>query len=108
MISVTRLNGSVIHLNAELISTVEAHHDTVITLVDGKTCVVKDSADAVVAKVITYRALVIAQAEQLITERVREEDEQDLPAANSVDVRPAAAQGPHLVVLRPADYSARR
>jgi uncharacterized protein YlzI (FlbEa/FlbD family) len=89
MISVTRLNGSVIHLNAELISTVEAHHDTVITLVDGKTCVVTDPAETVVAKVITYRALVIAQAEQLISERLTEDD----------DALSAPAQ---LHVLRPA------
>jgi uncharacterized protein YlzI (FlbEa/FlbD family) len=93
MISVTRLNGSVIHLNAELISTVEAHHDTVITLVDGKTCVVTEPADDVVAKVITYRALVIAQAEQLITERHQEEEpaHEATPTASLHVLRPAGS-----------------
>ncbi len=97
MISVTRLNGSTIHLNAELISTVESHHDTVVTLVDGKTCVITDSAEDVVAKVITYRALVIAQAEQLITEH------SSTDGAEEHDRHPSHLSQPHLVVLRPTD-----
>ena len=87
MIRLCRLNGSEIHLNADLVATVEAHHDTVVTLVDGKTFVVRDSAADVVAAITHYRASVLALAERLAEDSP--EPEQD-------------AAGPRLVVLRPA------
>ena len=43
MIRLTRLSGSELYLNADLICSVEAHPDTVVTLVDGKHYVVVDS-----------------------------------------------------------------
>ncbi len=43
MIKVTRLNGKNFMLNAEIIETLEETPDTVITLVDGKKYVVKES-----------------------------------------------------------------
>ena len=64
MIRLTRLNGSELYLNADLIATVEAHHDTVVTLVDGKTYVVLETADQVVTRITDYRAAVLATAEQ--------------------------------------------
>jgi flagellar protein FlbD len=60
VIRLTRLNGSEVYLNADLVATVEAHHDTVVTLVDGKTYVVLESAEAVVERITTYRATVLA------------------------------------------------
>ncbi len=63
MIRLTRLNGSEMYLNADLVATVEAHHDTVVTLVDGRTYVVLESASAVVDSITTYRASVLASAE---------------------------------------------
>ncbi|MCW2599375.1 MAG: flagellar FlbD family protein [Frankiales bacterium] len=63
MIRLTRLNGSEMFLNADLVATVESHHDTVVTLVDGKTYVVLESAETVVAEVAAYRASVLAAAE---------------------------------------------
>ncbi len=63
MIRLTRLNGTEVFLNADLVATVEAHHDTVVTLVDGKTYVVQESAETVVARITTYRAEVLAAAE---------------------------------------------
>ena len=65
MIRLTRLNGGVMHLNADLVATVESHHDTVVTLVDGKHYVVQDSAEEVVEAVRTYRASILAAAEQM-------------------------------------------
>ena len=64
MIRLTRLNGSEMYLNADLVATVESHHDTVVTLVDGRTYVVLESAEAVVASITNYRARVLATAEQ--------------------------------------------
>lgn len=60
MVRLTRLNGTVVHLNADLIATVEEHHDTVIGLVDGKTVVVRETAAEVVAEIIAYRGAVLA------------------------------------------------
>jgi flagellar protein FlbD len=66
VVPLTRLNGGPLHLNADLIAMVEEHHDTVVTLVDGKCLVVKESAEQVVAAIIHYRAQVRAVAEQLL------------------------------------------
>ena len=65
MIRLTRLNGGVLHLNADLIATVEHHHDTVLTLVDGKTYVLQDTAEEVVEAVRQYRASILVAAERL-------------------------------------------
>lgn len=64
MIRLTRLNGSEVYLNADLVATVEAHHDTVVTLVDGKTYVVQEHAETVVERITTYRAAILTAAEQ--------------------------------------------
>lgn len=62
MIALTRLNGSEMFLNADLIATVESHHDTVVTLIDGKTYVVREDAQGVVDAIIRYRAQILALA----------------------------------------------
>ncbi len=54
MITVTRLNGRRFVLNAEMIRTVEANPDTVITLINGDHFVVKEQPDEVVSKSIDY------------------------------------------------------
>lgn len=55
MIHVTRLDGSDLVLNCELLETVERTPDTVITLFNGHKLVVKESVDEIVARVIRYR-----------------------------------------------------
>jgi len=55
VIYVTRLDGSTLVVNADLIETVEHTADTVITLLDGKKLVVKTTVEAVVESVIAYR-----------------------------------------------------
>jgi flagellar protein FlbD len=67
VIRLTRLNGTELFLNADLVATVEARPDTVVTLVDGKHFVVADSTDDVVMRVTRYRAAVLALAEQMST-----------------------------------------
>ncbi|WP_025690998.1 flagellar FlbD family protein [Paenibacillus zanthoxyli] len=54
MISVTRLNGSPMWLNALLVEMVEESPDTYITLVTGKRLIVLEKADEVVAKIRDY------------------------------------------------------
>src|SRR6202048_4257430 len=58
VIYVTRLDGSQLVVNADLIETVEHTADTVITLLDGKKLVVKTLVDEVVERVIGYRQLI--------------------------------------------------
>ncbi len=55
MIKVTRLNGKNFMLNAEIIETLEETPDTVITLVDGKKYVVKESIKELVKEVVYYK-----------------------------------------------------
>ncbi len=55
MIEVTRLNGTNLYVNAEMIEFVEATPDTVISLTDGKKLVVSDSVDDIAEAIIRYR-----------------------------------------------------
>jgi flagellar protein FlbD len=55
VITVTRLDGAELVVNAELIELVEATPDTHLTLIDGRRLIVKEPTDEVVARVIAYR-----------------------------------------------------
>ena len=77
MIRLTRLNGSEMYLNADLVATVEAHHDTVVTLVDGRTYVILESASAVVESITAYRASVLAAAEVQLGQQADLHDDSD-------------------------------
>ena len=55
MIQVTRLNKSQIVLNADMIKTIEATPDTVITLNNDEKLVVIETVDEIVDKIIKYR-----------------------------------------------------
>ncbi len=63
MIKLTRLNGSVYVLNSELIETVEATPDTVISTVDGKKYVCKESVDEVIQRIIEFRGRILIYAD---------------------------------------------
>ncbi|MCA9289994.1 MAG: flagellar FlbD family protein [Phycisphaerales bacterium] len=54
MITVTRLNGKRLVVNAELIRTVEENPDTTITLVNGDHLLVVETMAEVVEKSIEY------------------------------------------------------
>ncbi|MEE3392239.1 MAG: flagellar FlbD family protein [Lachnospiraceae bacterium] len=54
MISVTKLNGTSITVNASLIETVEEIPDTVISLTTGRKIVVRESRDDIVKLVSDY------------------------------------------------------
>jgi flagellar protein FlbD len=55
MIRLLKLNGSDFVLNAELIETIETTPDTIITTINGKKLVVKDTIEEVIEKVIEYK-----------------------------------------------------
>ncbi|MBI9044021.1 MAG: flagellar FlbD family protein [Anaerolineaceae bacterium] len=55
MIKLTKFNGRIFYLNAELVRSVESTPDTVITLISGDKLIVKDSAETVVEGIIDYQ-----------------------------------------------------
>ena len=55
MITVSRLDGSEVVVNAELIELVEAIPDTHLTMMDGKRLIVREAPEEIVARVISYR-----------------------------------------------------
>jgi flagellar protein FlbD len=65
MIIVTRLQGSNMAVNCDLIERVEATPDTVVTLVDGSRYVVRESVGEIVDKVRAFRASVVLLAGRL-------------------------------------------
>ncbi len=60
MVELTRLNGSILVVNAEMIETLEATPDTVVTLVNGKKMIVKESTDEVIERIVTYKRRTLA------------------------------------------------
>lgn len=55
MIELTSINGRRFYINCDLIYKIEELPDTVITLSDGKTIRVKNSAEDIVDRIIVYR-----------------------------------------------------
>ena len=55
MITVTRLDERVVVLNADMIKMLEATPDTIITLINGDTIVIRESVDEVVRRAIDYQ-----------------------------------------------------
>jgi flagellar protein FlbD len=54
MITVTRLDARVIVLNAEHIKMIESTPDTIITLINGDSVIVKETTEEVVRRAIDY------------------------------------------------------
>ncbi|MCR4605645.1 MAG: flagellar FlbD family protein [Eubacterium sp.] len=55
MIDVTRMNGTIVSINDDLIESVEETPDTVITLTTGKKVMVKESRQEIKDLVLTAR-----------------------------------------------------
>lgn len=62
MIRVTRLNQTEFVVNADLIETVEATPDTVITLTTERKYVVREPVDEIVGRVVAYKRACMAPA----------------------------------------------
>lgn len=57
MVKLSRINGAEVTVNAELIETVEATPDTIVSLTTGKKLMVVESVDQVIEKVMAYRRM---------------------------------------------------
>jgi flagellar protein FlbD len=55
LILLTQLNGDPIHVNADLIETIESKPDTVITLTNGRKLLVRESPDQVVSRIVVFK-----------------------------------------------------
>lgn len=55
MIHVTRLDGTELLVNVDLVEWIERTPDTVISLVNGEKLLVKESPDEIVRRVTTYK-----------------------------------------------------
>lgn len=55
MISVTRLNGTEVLVNDDLIEFLEKTPETVISMNDGKKLTVKESAEEVLQRIVAFR-----------------------------------------------------
>jgi len=60
MIELTRLNGTPIVLNSDLIKTAEASPDTMLTLISGEKLIVRESCAEITERVLTYRARLLS------------------------------------------------
>lgn len=60
MIKLTTLSGAEFYLNIDLIYKVEPLADSLITLTDGKTLRVKETAEEIVQKIIAYKRRIFA------------------------------------------------
>ena len=68
MIELTKLNGSRLVINSDLIEFVEALPDSLITLTTGKKIMVQEKIPEIISAVVTFRRLVNQPPEDL-TER---------------------------------------
>ena len=55
MITLTRLNKRTVVLNADLIKMIESTPDTIVTLINGDTVIVREVVDEVVRRAIDYQ-----------------------------------------------------
>jgi len=61
MIEVTRLNGTPMLLNSDLIKIAESSPDTMLTLIQGEKLIVRESCAEIHQRVLAYRAQLLAE-----------------------------------------------
>jgi flagellar protein FlbD len=69
MITLHRLNKQEFVLNADLIETIEATPDTLLTLTNGKKLIVRDTIADILGRVISYRQLCHGAIQVVHTEK---------------------------------------
>ncbi|WP_303674601.1 flagellar FlbD family protein [Vampirovibrio chlorellavorus] len=61
MIEVSRLNGSIYFLNPDLILTLEATPDTVITLTTGEKLMVRESPQELIDRFVAFKRRIVSE-----------------------------------------------
>jgi flagellar protein FlbD len=91
MIELTRLNGTPMVLNSDLIKTAEASPDTMLTLINGEKLIVREDCGEVMERVIAYRARLLAS----VAKRLPSYGEQQrVVSLTSLDVSGQSKPGP--------------
>lgn len=67
MIAVTRFDGSEFIINSDLIETVEATPDTVITFAHDKKVVVRESPDEIIGKIVNFRRRIYTDPSAIVS-----------------------------------------
>lgn len=88
MIKLTRLNGTQLWMNADLICSVEERPDTTVTLVDGRHLVVRETPEEVASEMAHFRASILALADELLHRRNDQDRAEDWPADSKVYLLP--------------------
>ncbi len=60
MIPLTRLNGTPMLVNSDLVKLAESSPDTMLTLIHGEKLIVRESCDEVLMRILAYRARLLA------------------------------------------------
>jgi flagellar protein FlbD len=68
MIELTRLNGSPLYVNCDLIKWAEAAPDTMLTLINGEKVVIRESCGELVERIRAQRLLLLAELIRLTPE----------------------------------------
>ena len=55
MVKITRLNGTILVVNSDLIEFLESTPDTIVTLTTGRKVIAKESVDELIDKVVEYK-----------------------------------------------------
>ncbi len=67
MIELTRLNGTPMVLNSDLIKTAEASPDTMLTLIHGEKLIVRETIGDVKERVLDYRARLLSNVARRVS-----------------------------------------
>lgn len=83
MIELTRLNGTPMMLNSDLIKTAEASPDTMLTLIQGEKLIVRETIQEVLERVLDYRGRLLTR----VARQLRSFDDlQQIVSLASLDV----------------------
>ena len=67
MIELTRLNGTPILLNSDLIKTAESSPDTMLTLINGEKLIVRENLHDIMERTLVYRAELLSYVTQRLS-----------------------------------------
>lgn len=72
MIEVSRLNGSIYFLNPDMILTLEATPDTVITLTTGEKLMVRESPQEIIDRFVVFKRRIVCELPEIKTSDMNE------------------------------------
>lgn len=91
MIELTRLNGTPILLNSDLIKTAESSPDTMLTLINGEKLIVRENLRDIMGRILAYRAALLGA----VTQRLSPNDAFSRAASlTSLDLNQARVEQP--------------